>query len=728
MGPDAWNWLRRSVTSQATEEATEAENFRGLDYVREAAERMQRQAELAALQQLDETDPERTEYNRQLGAAARQGRPSDAEAVLAAMQDAGLPPGPRAYHGLVYAYARANDAAGALAAVQREYQELRTFGLQPLAETYAVLIHALVAEGKVPEAHKVYESMQQAGVNPRPGWLVLTCSLFSKGHKELATKLVQQGLRNQWVPDSDLYEHIIRELCEQGKVEAAQATVFDMQARGVAPLPKHCNPVVRALSLAGTQSQALELLRQIPTGPNADTFNGLLEGLVHTKAVDAESLNSLKAQMATAGQRANKRTWALLVEANLELMDCKAAMDCFGRMTSCMERGGQTEALSDASLLQLLQLLSSKNMPEQITRVLRFIAAEKRRLPSSSEQQAPHPEDRTFLTEWLAAHRLEMRTVANKPTAGLVAQNEEAARTREVEGVLIGAGDCAVNEDGSVISVSKLTVGQMRAELTARGLSVDGKRKDLYKRVQAARRNAPTDVIGELKKKEAKKKAKDEKAKAKALAEEGVEDKASTSMVVNISYGKVTERAKEESTASDEADDDNEEEEEEEVEEAVRPQGSINYDEDAEDEDEVSSSKSRQRGAAGQSAAAKKASSLAAVMQMLQMTESLGGRVSVGDLQEIHKAAAAEDDFSVVQAVARRLHNLEGGPEFTEIQLGLAGRLLNDVAMACLTGGDSALALELVGDMERLRFTPSEELQAGLRQLEVAGPHYEEDM
>ena len=52
-------------------------------------------------------------------------------------------------------------------------------------------------------------------------------------------------------------------------------------------------------------------------------------------------------------------------------------------------------------------------------------------------------------------------------------------------------GNCIVDEEGNVIAPSKLTVGQLRAELNARGLSDEGLRKDLYKRVQAARKSAP---------------------------------------------------------------------------------------------------------------------------------------------------------------------------------------------------------------------------------------------
>ena len=59
---------------------------------------------------------------RSLLQAAQSGNTADAERTLQAMAAAGLPPGPRAWHALVFAYARAGDAEGSLKAIQNESQ------------------------------------------------------------------------------------------------------------------------------------------------------------------------------------------------------------------------------------------------------------------------------------------------------------------------------------------------------------------------------------------------------------------------------------------------------------------------------------------------------------------------------------------------------------------------------------------------------------------------------
>ena len=63
-----------------------------------------------------------------------------------------------------------------------------------------------------------------------------------------------------------------------------------------------------------------------------------------------------------------------------------------------------------------------------------------------------------------------------------------AVPLREVDGHLIGEGNCCVYASGVVISVSRLGVPQLRAELAARGLPSDGLRNTLYRRVQARTR------------------------------------------------------------------------------------------------------------------------------------------------------------------------------------------------------------------------------------------------
>ena len=192
---------------------------------------------------------------RRLVVAAQQGAAAEAEEVIEDMRTAGLAPGARAYHGLIFSHskvcdgsrrnalqqrvqlgdnsalssrhrcfsllkgycprylptvcmsnaarryrapsehlrgvclsqlgfsescaatlalidvpAQAGDADAALDVVREAYD----VGIQPLPESYVVLIHAFVQQDRLEDAELVLVSMRRAGLEARQGWLMLT--------------------------------------------------------------------------------------------------------------------------------------------------------------------------------------------------------------------------------------------------------------------------------------------------------------------------------------------------------------------------------------------------------------------------------------------------------------------------------------------------------------------------------------------------------------------------
>lgn len=102
--------------------------------------------------------------------AAKNGDTEVAEKVILDMAVAGLMPGPRAYHGLVFTYVKAEDAEAALDVLRSAYEA----GVQPIAESYTVLIHAFMQQNNIEDAQLVLVSMKRAGLDVRNGWLMLT--------------------------------------------------------------------------------------------------------------------------------------------------------------------------------------------------------------------------------------------------------------------------------------------------------------------------------------------------------------------------------------------------------------------------------------------------------------------------------------------------------------------------------------------------------------------------
>lgn len=103
--------------------------------------------------------------------AAKQGASAEAEQVLRDMRAAGMQPGPRAYHGLVFAYVKLGEAEAALDAMRSAAEA----GVQPIPESYTLLIHAFMQQGAVEEAQLLLRSMERAyAANAKAGWLMLT--------------------------------------------------------------------------------------------------------------------------------------------------------------------------------------------------------------------------------------------------------------------------------------------------------------------------------------------------------------------------------------------------------------------------------------------------------------------------------------------------------------------------------------------------------------------------
>lgn len=86
---------------------------------------------------------------RRLKVAAQLGDTSETEAVLQQMEDAGLPPGPCAYHSLIFSYVRAGQAEAALQAVRREWNA----GMATLTSALQSACHMLF-EGRVGDPAK----------------------------------------------------------------------------------------------------------------------------------------------------------------------------------------------------------------------------------------------------------------------------------------------------------------------------------------------------------------------------------------------------------------------------------------------------------------------------------------------------------------------------------------------------------------------------------------------
>ncbi|KAK9863255.1 hypothetical protein WJX84_010814 [Apatococcus fuscideae] len=488
---------------------------------------------------LDEGGLERASFHRSLLQAAQSGDTAGAERTLHAMAAAGLPPGPRAWHALVFAYARAGNAEGSLKAIQNESQA----GVDPLPETYTTLMVAMLAEGNMTRAEQVLQSVSRTQVPVFPCWSLLVSGLFKQGFLEHGQALLEQGVAGGLQPDGQILEELINCLCRKEMHGAAYKAVTEtMKEYSVAPELKHVTPVVHLYAAAGQYDQARRLIsdvsREHMAVSNIAVYNAFLKGAVDHRSTQSarglpsegfsEELMDLRGELAQVNLSPSTETFALMTELYVLAGDVKASTEAFlgtsgnGRTT---RRSRATSLVQQSAAGKLLRFLAQQGQPDPLLSVLRAVDADALPVPADAMQDTD-AEGRSFLTCWLPLWtQLQQPAAPSMPEGGLMQQHEQLERREIIDGVLIGAGNCAIAEDGSVISPSKMTVDQIRAELTARHLPLDGKRKEIYKRLQAARRAMPTDIIATQKQRVAKLQEKKSKAIATATLQQEEDDK-----------------------------------------------------------------------------------------------------------------------------------------------------------------------------------------------------------
>ena len=79
---------------------------------------------------------------RQILAAAKDGRAQDAADLLECMKEAGLPPGSRAYHGLICAHCKARDTDSALSTVRQAVLQGECCSPSSSAQSLGIQFHA----------------------------------------------------------------------------------------------------------------------------------------------------------------------------------------------------------------------------------------------------------------------------------------------------------------------------------------------------------------------------------------------------------------------------------------------------------------------------------------------------------------------------------------------------------------------------------------------------------
>ncbi|EFJ50923.1 hypothetical protein VOLCADRAFT_103709 [Volvox carteri f. nagariensis] len=461
---------RRSRKEREKEEARDLLESQQIDMevleefkARAAAEE---EARRATMGDASEDDPRRLNFHRSLLAASQRGLTAECARIIEAMSDAGLAPGPRAIHVWAYSYIQIGDGPGAKRTAEAGRE---AYGISWIPETYVALMHgALSATPGGPDllgALQLWVAQQDAGANPQLGFTFLTKELFRMRYSALAMQVVSEGYAAGLQPDEKLAALVIEQLCKQGLMEEARAEMQRLLDAGLLVGPDHYDTIVRLEAARGNLGSAREMLQNFYTDqrfapPRASSYTALLKGLV-------SALRPSGGSSPPTGPPGEDEEQP-------------------GESGSGGGGGGRLVLEPD----QLDQLLTALR-EEMVARGLR---------PGRDTYAAMVEAFAVVgdLDSALAAYETMNRA---KGTPALLRKKYlgQFMSRREVDGVVLGMGGCVVTEEGLWVPPAKMTLGEMRVELTAGGMEASAAaglaRKELQKLIKERRERLPSNLL-----------------------------------------------------------------------------------------------------------------------------------------------------------------------------------------------------------------------------------------
>ncbi|GIL47525.1 hypothetical protein Vafri_4310 [Volvox africanus] len=536
---------RRSRKEREKEEARDLLESQQIDMevleefkARAAAEEEVRKA---AMGDASEDDPRRLNFHRSLLAASQRGLTGECGRIIESMADAGLPPGPRAIHVWAYSYIQIGDGPGArrIAEVGKEM-----YGISWIPETYVALMHgALSATPGGPDlmaALEMWVAQQDAGANPQLGFTFLAKELFRLRYSALAMQVVSEGYAAGLKPDEKLAALVIEQLCKQGLMEEARSEMQRLLDAGLLVGPEHYDTIVRLEAARGNLAAAREMLETFYTDqrfapPRGSSYTALLKGLVSALrspdvadsgpeedtasgpgfggrvVLDSEQLDqllrALREEMVARGLRPGREAYAAMVEAFAVAGDLDSALATYETMTRAK---GSPALMRKKYLGRFVVSLLAADRPIDALRLLRDCSttpsyADARScvtLPAAASNPVPGADDggRSALTAWLPRHYEVMRQRKGQRASVLsFMRDADMMSRREVDGVVLGMGGCVVTEEGLWVPPAKMTLLEMRVELTAGGMdssAVSGaSRKELQKMIKDRREHLSSNLL-----------------------------------------------------------------------------------------------------------------------------------------------------------------------------------------------------------------------------------------
>jgi pentatricopeptide repeat protein len=232
------------------------------------------------------------------------------------MLKSGIKPTRKILNAYLHASIRTEDDSNIVAA----WELFNKFHIEPMTDTYAILITHLSEHGRVKDALEKWEEAKKLKI-PVDNWLCTALfhvafhpQLSEEERTSLLTEISHLMAHYNVQPNPPLFGFLIREYLKHDKINEALTTFEQMRASGIRPQLTHYNNFVNYFADKNNVEQTLQWFSEISKenlNPNVVTYSALIK--MYLKNDDVENANLLKKRMQNEGIKPDATVWGTFI-------------------------------------------------------------------------------------------------------------------------------------------------------------------------------------------------------------------------------------------------------------------------------------------------------------------------------------------------------------------------------------------------------------------------------
>lgn len=297
------------------------------------------------------TQPEINAFNFLLDALCKCSLVEDAEALFKKVKKK-LKPDANTYNILFFGWCRVRNPERGM----RVLEEMIELGYDPDNFTYNTAIASFCKAGMLSEACALFEFMRTKGSTlsspTAKTYAIMIVALVSNGRMEECFKFLEYMIKSGCLPDVSTYKELIEGMCLAGKVQEAYMFLEEMGKRGYPPDIVTYNCFLKVLCDNKMSDDALKHCdRMIENGclPSVQTYNMLIS--MFFGMADHDGAYQIWLQMDNTSCSRDVDTYCIMIEG---LFDCNKVEDACLLLEEVVNKGMKLPYRNfDSFLMQL---------------------------------------------------------------------------------------------------------------------------------------------------------------------------------------------------------------------------------------------------------------------------------------------------------------------------------------------------------------------------------------